>query len=101
MFWYKLACSEIKRSCSRAHTQSEAEFDGKLFGFNLNRDVTEKYTIRDLVDFDLYFVKDAFFFRIINTCGESSGKEDVEDSRNVKTVTLKWIRGKNKQDKKC
>jgi hypothetical protein len=61
MFRYKLACSEIKRSCSRAHIQSEAEFDGKLFGFNLNRNVTEKYTIRDLVDFELYVVKDAFF----------------------------------------
>ena len=44
-------------------------------------------------------MKDAFF-RIIKICGESSGKEDVEDSRNINTVTLKWIRGKNKQDKK-
>jgi hypothetical protein len=43
-------------------------------------------------------VKDTFF-RTLKICGESSGKEDVEGSRNIKTVILKWIRGKNKQDK--
>jgi len=33
-------------------------------------------------------------------CGESSGKDDIEESRNIKIVTVKWIRGRNKQDKK-
>jgi hypothetical protein len=40
----------------------------------------------------MYFVKDTFF-RIIKICGESSGKENAGDSRNIKTVTLKMDSG--------